>query len=289
MNFGEKLKTTRKEHGYSQEALAELLGISRQAVCKWENSQGYPEIDTLVSISQILGVSVDYLLKEEECKNETSGFYVSSEMLDGFLNFKYGFAKRITIGVCLMFMSSVFFVKGSVISEILESLCMLVGIAILILQLVVPNHYKTLYNQELLFNGTTISSFKKKYYHNRRLYACAFIAGFGLLFFSEIFVRICIGENVDKVIIMNIETFMDVLAIGIFLLCGLLFKTDRFIMNKMEEGSRTSNTWLYAALPITVIAVIIGFFSNAWSPIMPMIFFGCILLYKLYKEKGERK
>ena len=42
MNFGEKLKTTRKEHGYSQEALAELLGISRQAVCKWENSQGYP-------------------------------------------------------------------------------------------------------------------------------------------------------------------------------------------------------------------------------------------------------
>lgn len=88
---------------------------------------------------------------------------------------------------------------------------------------------------------------------------------------------------------MNIETFMDVLAIGIFLLCGLLFKTDRFIMNKMEEGSRTSNTWLYAALPITVIAVIIGFFSNAWSPIMPMIFFGCILLYKLYKEKGERK
>lgn len=111
MNFGEKLKTTRKEHGYSQEALAELLGISRQAVCKWENSQGYPEIDTLVSISQILGVSVDYLLKEEECKNETSGFYVSSEMLDGFLNFKYGFAKRITIGVCLMFMSSVFFCK----------------------------------------------------------------------------------------------------------------------------------------------------------------------------------
>ena len=73
---------------------------------------------------------------------------------------------------------------------------------------------------------------------------------------------------------------LPVLAIGIFLLCGLLFKTDRFIMNKMEESSRTSITWLYAtALPITMIAVIIGFFSNAWSPIMPLIFFGCILLY----------
>lgn len=289
MNFGEKLKTTRKEHGYSQEALAELLGISRQAVCKWENSQGYPEIDTLVSISQILGVSVDYLLKEEECKNETNGFYVSSEMLDGFLNFKHGSAKRITIGVSLMLMSSVFFVKGSVISEILESLCMLAGIAILILQLATPNHYKILYNQELIFNGMTVNSFKTKYNHNRRLYARAFIAGFGLLFFSEIFVKICIGESFNKIIVMNIETFMDVLAIGIFLLCGLLLKTDKFIMNKMEEGSRASNAWLYAALPITVIAVVIGFFSNVWSPIMPIIFFACILLYKLYKEKNERK
>lgn len=59
---------------------------------------------------------------------------------------------------------------------------MLAGIAILVLQLAVPNHYKTLYKQELLFSGTTISSFKTKYYHNRHLYACAFIAGFGLLF-----------------------------------------------------------------------------------------------------------
>ena len=289
MKFGEKLKTTRKEHGYSQESLAELLGVSRQAVCKWENSQGYPEIDTLVSISQILGISVDYLLKEEEGKVETKGFYVSSEMLDGFLNYKYGSAKRITIGVCLMLMSSVFLVKGSFISKILESLCMLAGIAILIFQLAVPNYYKTLYNQELLFNEITRISFKAKYYHNRCLYAYAFIAGFGLLFFNEIFVKICIGENINKIIVMNIETFVDVLALGIFLLCGLLLKTDRFIMNKMEEGSRASNAWLYAALPITVIAVIIGFFSNAWSPIMPIILFSCILLYKLYKEKSERK
>lgn len=289
MKFGEKLKTTRKDHGYSQESLAELLGVSRQAVCKWENSQGYPEIDTLVLISQILGVSVDYLLKEEESKAETKGFYVSSEMLDGFVNYKYGSAKRITIGVCLMLMSSVFFVKGSFISEILESLCMLAGIAILIFQIALPNDYKALYNQELLFNESTRISFKAKYYHNRCLYVYAFIAGFGLLFFSEIFVEICIGEKLNKIIVMNIETFMDILALGIFLLCGLLIKTDRYIMNKMEESSRASNAWLYAALPIITITVIIGFFSNAWSPIMPIILFSCILLYKLYKEKSERK
>lgn len=287
MNFGEKLKTTRKEHGYSQEALAELLGISRQAVCKWENGQGYPEIDTLVSISQILGVSVDYLLKEEECKNETNGYYVSSEMLDSFLNYKHSSAKRITAGVCLMLISSVFFVKGSVISEILQRLCMLAGIAILILQLALPNHYKSLYHQELLFNGMTVNSFKAKYYRNKRLYACAIIVGFGLLFLSEIFAKM--GEYINKSITTNLEIFVGVLAIGLFLLCGLSFKADKFIMNKMEEGSRASNAWLYAALPITVVAVIIGIFTYAWSPTVPIIVFGCILLYKSYKEKSERK
>lgn len=43
MNFGEKLFSLRKEKGLSQEALAEQLNTSRQAVSKWENNQGYPE------------------------------------------------------------------------------------------------------------------------------------------------------------------------------------------------------------------------------------------------------
>ena len=48
MSFAENLKQIRKEHGYSQEELAELLDVSRQAVGKWENGQGYPEVEKLL-------------------------------------------------------------------------------------------------------------------------------------------------------------------------------------------------------------------------------------------------
>ena len=53
MTFGEKLKGLRKEKGYSQEEMAGLLEVSRQAVSKWESDSGIPEIDKLLQISNI--------------------------------------------------------------------------------------------------------------------------------------------------------------------------------------------------------------------------------------------
>ena len=52
MEFNEKLQELRKEKGMSQEALAYELGVSRQAVSKWETAQGYPEMDKLIQMRQ---------------------------------------------------------------------------------------------------------------------------------------------------------------------------------------------------------------------------------------------
>ena len=65
MGFSENLKQVRKEHHLSQEELAELLDVSRQAVSKWEQGQGYPEVETLLQISRKLKVSLDALMAEE--------------------------------------------------------------------------------------------------------------------------------------------------------------------------------------------------------------------------------
>ena len=62
MTFGEKLKALRVKEEYSQEQLANLLGISRQAVSKWESSQGKPEIDNIIKLTEIYHVSADYIL-----------------------------------------------------------------------------------------------------------------------------------------------------------------------------------------------------------------------------------
>lgn len=65
MSFAENLKQIRKEKGLSQEELAELLDVSRQAVSKWEQGKGYPEVEKLLSLSQQLNVSLDGLLSTE--------------------------------------------------------------------------------------------------------------------------------------------------------------------------------------------------------------------------------
>ena len=62
MDLAERLQALRKKAGYSQEQLADLLGISRQAVSKWEASQGKPEIDNIIKLTEIYHVSADYIL-----------------------------------------------------------------------------------------------------------------------------------------------------------------------------------------------------------------------------------
>ena len=65
MSFGENLQLIRKKNQLSQEGLAEMLGVSRQAVSKWELGEGYPEADKLLLLSKKLNVSLDSLLGDE--------------------------------------------------------------------------------------------------------------------------------------------------------------------------------------------------------------------------------
>lgn len=66
MTFGEKLKDARKEAGLSQEQLAQKLSVSRSAVAKWESDKGMPDVNNLKAMAQLLNISVDYLLDEDE-------------------------------------------------------------------------------------------------------------------------------------------------------------------------------------------------------------------------------
>ena len=65
MNFADKLLKLRTQCGYSQEALAEKLNVSRQAVSKWELGTTLPETDKVITISEFFNVSTDYLLKDK--------------------------------------------------------------------------------------------------------------------------------------------------------------------------------------------------------------------------------
>lgn len=106
MEFNEKLQALRKEKGLSQEALAYELGVSRQAVSKWETAQGYPEMDKLIQIGKLFHVSMDYLLNNEsvqqnaEKEEEGNASYVyTMEIIQSTLHWKKRFAFFIAFGV----------------------------------------------------------------------------------------------------------------------------------------------------------------------------------------------
>lgn len=73
IEIANRLATLRKESGMSQEELAQKLGISRQAVSKWERAESSPDTDNLIALSKLYSVSLDNLLEadEESIENET--------------------------------------------------------------------------------------------------------------------------------------------------------------------------------------------------------------------------
>ena len=71
MEIGSKLKIARNEKGITQEQAAELLGVSRQTISNWENNKSYPDIASVIKMSDSYSVSLDHLLKEEKTMTQT--------------------------------------------------------------------------------------------------------------------------------------------------------------------------------------------------------------------------
>ena len=71
MEIGSKLKNARKENGITQEHAAELLDVSRQTISNWENNKSYPDIISVIKMSDIYSVSLDHLLKEGKTMKQT--------------------------------------------------------------------------------------------------------------------------------------------------------------------------------------------------------------------------
>ncbi|MDO5143649.1 MAG: helix-turn-helix transcriptional regulator [bacterium] len=80
MSFSENLKTIRKEKNLSQEELAALLDVSRQAVSKWELGDGYPEAEKLLLIAEKLNVSLDHLMGTVHGGTETPRYDVPGQI-----------------------------------------------------------------------------------------------------------------------------------------------------------------------------------------------------------------
>ena len=76
MILADKIINLRKKNGWSQEELAEKLGVTRQSISKYEGAQSIPDLDKILKLSEIFGVTTDYLIKDELEEEE----YAPSQM-----------------------------------------------------------------------------------------------------------------------------------------------------------------------------------------------------------------
>lgn len=79
MNFSDKLKEIRKKEGISQEQLAERIGVTRQAITKWETGKGLPDVENMVIIAEIFKTTIDELLKDSIAKADPEAAVYTSE------------------------------------------------------------------------------------------------------------------------------------------------------------------------------------------------------------------
>ncbi|MBR2446515.1 MAG: helix-turn-helix transcriptional regulator [Clostridia bacterium] len=115
MILADKIITLRKKNGWSQEELAEKVGVSRQAISKWESAQSIPDLDKILRMSEIFGVTTDFLLKDEMEAEEYTGSTaddsplrsVSMEDANKYLAFKRSAAAKIAFGVLLCILSPI--------------------------------------------------------------------------------------------------------------------------------------------------------------------------------------
>ena len=121
MIFADKLIDLRKKNGWSQEELAEKLNVSRQAVSKWEGAQSIPDMTRIIQLSELFGVSTDYLLKDnlEQAEATTSSDLaqdaapdvavrtIGMEEANAFMNVKEANSRRVALAVMLCILSPV--------------------------------------------------------------------------------------------------------------------------------------------------------------------------------------
>lgn len=225
MTFGEKLFKLRKERGLSQEALAEKVNTTRQAISKWENNQGFPETEKLMLLSNIFEVSIDYLLKDSESTDaqSTDGYYVSREKAESWILHEKKFCRRIAVGISLMTCSGVpFFLldKSTVTGLICCAICVVIGLGIILATCLsdCDFEYKVLKQNALMFDHNYLDELKKRYSFLRKKYIGIIIGVFSVVLLSGIMFFISIElYNVSEKTALPV--FLPFIALGI----GTLF------------------------------------------------------------------
>lgn len=181
MTFGEKLLKLRKEKGLSQEALAEQIGTTRQAISKWENDQGFPETEKLLQLSNVFEKSTDYLLKDEASSSHSDerGYYVSREMAAGYIANQKKVTRYAGIGFMSWALAGIpftLFPSDFTVRYLGVAIFILIGISSFVFgAFSEQEQYQILREEPLIFDYGYLKELSNEYQAKKRLYTIILI------------------------------------------------------------------------------------------------------------------
>ena len=300
MIFADKIIDLRKKNGWSQEELAELLDVSRQSISKWEGAQSIPDMNRIIKMSEIFGVSTDYLLKDEidapeyvgEGVEEPGLRSVSMEEATEFLGVKRNVSGRVALGVMMCILSPVLLLLLGAAQEYgkiqttenvvggigMTALLALVGGAVAIFIRVGQRTEKFEYlekeNIDTVYGVKGLVSEKKEQF--RDIYSRGITIGIVLCVISVIpmFVSLVFFGEEDFAVSLSIPVILCMVAVGVFLIVRVSIVQGSFQIlleegdySRDEKAFQKKNGWIGGVYWLCIVAVFLlySFLTGRWD------------------------
>lgn len=299
MILADKIINERKKNGWSQEELAEKLNVSRQSVSKWEGAQSVPDMQRIVEMSRLFGVTTDYLLKDElEYEAAEAAAFTDTESklrrvsigeAQEYLSLRHKAAPRIAFGVFLiMFGAAVLvFLAGcsdrGMLSEsaaaasgvIFLLICIAAAVAIFIKTSHTLEPYAYLEHEDFETEYGVDGLLRERRDEYRKRYGSYLIYGVALCIISAIPVLICAFFDYDNLFVVSsvsILLLMVACAVWLFIIYGMNIDSIKVLMQEGDYtpkekkrsglmGGISGAYWLIA----TAIFLAWSFISGEWD------------------------
>jgi len=324
MILADKIINLRKKCAWSQEELAEKMNVSRQSISKWESGQSVPDLDKILKLCQLFGVSTDYLLKDEIEESEVAVDvyepanvkHVSAEEAHEFIEMKKKSAVRIGIGVVLCVLSPIvlFLMLGiSTMGHIKDTLAVAIGLGALMLMVIAAvvlfiydcsmmNDYEWVLKEEFTLNYGVAGIVEERMKKQKPMLVMTRAIGVGLCILGAM-VLVITSLLTSKVmaIMVALDVLLVLVAVAVYLFirwgneCGsylqLLQRGDYAPKMKKNMAKHELIGGIYWCT-VTAIYLGISFLTNRWDitwiiwPVVALIYGGiaCIIDYSEKKK-----
>ena len=253
MSLSDNLRALRKQKGYSQEQLAERLNVSRQAVSKWESDNGYPEMESLIILSDLFECTIDDLLKNDLTQHNPTAKQAYDKHYSLIAKaYTFGVVS-ILLGVCAYLFAEIYFSENTK-SE-------LIGVITFVYFGMKDSHFKNSHSEITdYYTDSQRSEFNQTY-------SLSIATGVGVILFAvvlQILIENLYNENLANGLFMVFVT----IAVGIFVYFGTLkSKYDQVDLKVIKQEKRNKKVSIYCGIIMMIVtAIYLGcsFTTNAW-------------------------